>query len=152
MPQSLARVTIHIVFSTKNREAYLRNSKLREDLYAYMATILRDNVDSPALLINGVEDHIHGLVSLSRKFSIMKVIQEAKTETSKWLKRQSPKLGGFAWQSGYGVFSVSESNIPRVRAYIEAQEAHHQKMTFQDEFAELCRRHHINIDERYVWD
>lgn len=130
----------------------MRNLKLREDLYAYMATILRDNVDSPALLINGVEDHIHGLVSLSRKFSIMKVIQEAKTETSKWLKRQSPKLGSFAWQSGYGVFSVSESNIPRVRAYIEAQEAHHQKMTFQDEFGELCRRHHIEIDERYVWD
>ena len=117
-----------------------------------MSTILRDNVDSPALLINGVEDHVHGLVILSRKFAIMKVIQEAKTETSKWLKRQSPRLNEFAWQAGYGAFSVSESNIPQVRDYIMNQEDHHKKMTFQDEFRELCKRHNIAIDERYVWD
>jgi putative transposase len=73
MPQSLAKVTIHIVFSTKNRERDLQDSELRKELYAYMATILRDNVDSPALLINGVDDHVHGLVLLSRKFAIMKV-------------------------------------------------------------------------------
>ena len=152
MPQSLARVTIHIVFSTKNREAWLTDAELRNELYAYMATILRDSVDSPPLLINGVEDHVHALVFLSRKFAIMKVIEEAKTETSKWLKRQSPKLHGFAWQAGYGVFSVSESNIPQVREYIEKQEKHHKKMTFQDEYRELCNRHGIAIDERYVWD
>ena len=82
----------------------------------------------------------------------MKVIEEAKTETSKWLKRQSSQLRGFGWQAGYGVFSVSESNIPRVRDYIENQEEHHKKMTFQDEFRKLCKRHNIEIDERYVWD
>jgi REP element-mobilizing transposase RayT len=74
MPQSLAKVAIHIVFSTKNREPHLHDSDLWKELYAYMATILRDNVDSPALLINGVDDHVHGLVLLSRKFAIMKVI------------------------------------------------------------------------------
>jgi putative transposase len=152
MPQSLARVTIHIVFSTKNRDPCLRGATLRKELYAYMATILRDNVDSPALLLNGVEDHIHGLVLLSRKFAMMKVIEVAKTETSKWLKRQSPQLGNFAWQAGYGAFSVSESNIPQVRNYIGNQEEHHKRMTFQDEFRELCIRHNIAIDERYVWD
>ncbi len=152
MPQSLAKITIHIVFSTKNREPTLQDAELRKELFAYMATILRDNVDSPALLINGMEDHIHGLISLSRKFAIMKVIQEAKTETSKWLKRQSPRLSDFSWQAGYGAFSVSESNIPMLRKYIQNQEEHHRKMTFQDEFRELCNRHNIEIDERYVWD
>ena len=152
MPQSLAKVAIHIVFSTKNREPHLHDSDLWKELYAYMATILRDNVDSPALLINGVDDHVHGLVLLSRKLAIMKVIEEAKTETSKWLKRQSPQLRNFAWQSGYGAFGVSESNLPKVRKYIENQEEHHQKMTFQEEFRALCKRHSIDMDERYVWD
>jgi hypothetical protein len=82
----------------------------------------------------------------------MKVVEEAKTETSKWLKRQSVELQDFAWQSGYGAFSVSESKIPTVRAYIEGQEEHHRKMTFRDEFRKLCERHGIGIDERYVWD
>ena len=112
MPQSLAKITIHIVFSTKNRESCLKDPKLRKALYAYMATILHDNVDSPALLINGAEDHVHGLVLLSRKFAIMRVIQEVKTETTKWIKGQAPGLSGFAWQGGYGAFSVSESNLP----------------------------------------
>ena len=152
MPQSLAQITIHIVFSTKNRERSLQSSELRDQFYAYMATILRDNVDSPALLINGVEDHIHGLISLSRKFAIMKVIEEAKTETSKWMKRQSSELRSFAWQAGYGAFSVSESHISQVRAYIGNQEEHHKKMTFQDEFRKLCKRHRVAIDERYLWD
>ena len=80
MPQSLAQIYIHMVFSTKNRTPWLRDSGLRDELYAYMATILRDNVDSPALIINGVEDHIHALVRFSRRFAVMKVMQEAKTE------------------------------------------------------------------------
>jgi len=152
MSQSLARVTIHVVFSTKNREPYLRDTDLRHQLFAYMATILRDNVDSPALLINGVDDHIHGLIALSRKFALMNVIKEAKTETSKWLKRQAPELQAFSWQSGYGAFSVSESRLAAVRNYIANQEEHHRKSTFQDEFRRLCARHNLTIDERYVWE
>ena len=152
MPQSLAKVTVHLVFSTKNRVPDLRDRELRKELYAYMAAILRDRVDSPALLINGVEDHLHALVTLSRKFAIMNVVAEAKKETSKWLKRQAPQLSDFSWQVGYGAFSVSESNIVDVRRYIENQEEHHKKLTFQEEFRKLCERHGLEIDERYVWD
>ncbi len=152
MSQSVAKVALHLVFSTKHRRPWLKDAELRKELYAYMATILRDNVDSPAIIIGGVEDHVHILCLLSRKFAIMKLIEEAKTETSKWLKKQSPDLSDFAWQGGYGAFSVSESNIPQVKKYIANQEHHHKKMSFQDEFRELCKRHGIELDERYAWD
>jgi len=152
MSQSIAKVAIHIVFSTKNRKPWLQSQELRDDLFAYMATILGDNVDSPAILIGGVEDHIHALCLLSRKFAIMKVVQEAKTETSKWIKKQSRETRDFSWQGGYGAFSVSGSNIPQVKAYILNQEEYHRRMTFEDEFREICKRHGIEIDERYVWD
>jgi REP element-mobilizing transposase RayT len=152
MPQSLAQIYIHLVFSTKNRTPWLRDVDLRDQLYAYMATILRDNVNSPALIINGVEDHLHALIRLSRRFAVMKVVQEAKTETSKWLKRQLPAGGDFAWQAGYGAFSVSASWVEEVKKYIQNQPQHHQRMSFQDEFRELCRRHGLELDEQYAWD
>jgi REP element-mobilizing transposase RayT len=152
MPQSLAKVLVHLVFSTKHRTPWLRDRGLCSELYAYAATILRDTVDSPAILINGVEDHMHILHSLSRKFAIQDVVKECKTETTKWIKKQSTDLADFHWQNGYGIFSVSLSNIEAVKAYIANQEEHHRRMTFQDEFRELCRRHGIEIDERYVWD
>ncbi|MBC8351277.1 MAG: transposase [Planctomycetes bacterium] len=152
MPQSIARVALHIVYSTKHRRPWLKDRQLCEELYAYKATILRDNVDSPAIIINGVEDHIHALCLLSRKFPIMKVVEEAKTETSKWLKKQSQDTSDFAWQGGYGAFSVSESNVPQVKKYIQDQQEHHRRMTFQDEFRELCKRHGVELDERYAWE
>lgn len=117
-----------------------------------MATVLANDVDSPALLINGVEDHVHILCQLSRKFAIMDVIKASKTETSKWLKKQGPRLNGFQWQAGYGVFSVSQSNAAQVMDYVKNQEEHHKRMAFQQEFRELCIRHEIELDERYVWD
>jgi hypothetical protein len=117
-----------------------------------MATILRDEVDSPALLINGVEDHVHALVRLSRKHAVMKVVQEAKVATSKWLKLQPSVGDDFAWQTGYGAFSVSASLVDPVTAYIAAQAEHHRRMSYQDEFRELCRRHEVDLDERYAWD
>ena len=152
MSQSLAQVYVHFVFSTKNRMPWLQDGGLRDQLYAYLATILRDNVDSPALIINGVDDHVHALVRLSRKFAIMEVIQEGKVETSKWLKRQAALDSGFAWQAGYGAFSVSASLLEEVKRYIENQREHHRRMSFQDEFRELCRRHGLELDERYAWD
>lgn len=152
MAQSLSKVVVHLVFSTKQRTPWLRDRTLRTGLYAYMATILRNNVDSPAILINGVEDHIHILFLQSRKFALMDIVQEVKTETSKWLKKQSLASPDFTWQAGYGAFSVSELNVSKVRQYIGDQESHHERMTFQDEFRALCRRHGVEIDERYVWD
>jgi len=150
--QSLAQIYVHIVFSTKDRIPALSGEDLRDELYAYMATILRDNVDSPAIIIRGVDDHLHSLIRLSRKFPVMKVLQESKTETSKWLKRQ-PGIGrDFAWQGGYGAFSVSVSKLAEVKKYIQNQKQHHRRMSFQDEFRELCRRHDLELDERYAWD
>ena len=106
-----------------------------------MATILHNEVDSPAIIINGYEDHIHALCQLSRKFSIANVVQEAKTETSKWMKKHSPATSHFTWQAGYGAFSVSESKIPEVKSYIANQVEHHRRMSYQDEFRKLCERH-----------
>ena len=148
----LAKVLVHLVYSTKNRTPWLDDPGLREELYAYKATILRNNVDSPAVLIGGVADHVHIISLLSRKFAIKVVVEEAKTETTKWLKRQSPRLADFHWQSGYGIFSVSESNVEPVKRYIARQEEHHRRMSFQEEFRVLCQRHGIDVDERYVWD
>src|SRR5260221_5238457 len=125
MPQSLARVLIHIVYSTKGRVPWLKDEEIRRQLYAYKATILRDNVDTPALIIGGVEDHIHALCLLSRKFAIKDVIEESKTETTKWIKKQGPQYADFRWQSGYGIFSVSESNAEHVKQYIANQAEHH---------------------------
>ena len=117
-----------------------------------MATILRANVDSPALIINGVEDHLHALVRLSRKHPVMKVVQESKVETSKWLKRQPTVASDFAWQAGYGAFSVSASLLETTRRYIQDQQEHHERMSFKDEFRAICRRHGLELDERYAWD
>ena len=152
MPQSLARVLVHLVYSTKNRTPWLADPDLRSELYAYKATILRNKVDSPAILIGVIANPVHILAPLSRKSAIKDVIEEAKTETTKWLKKQSPRLADFHWQGGYGIFSVSESNVEPVKLYIANQEQHHAQMSFQDEYRTLCHRHGVDIDERYVWD
>lgn len=152
MPQSLAQIYVHLIFSTKDRRPWLRDASLRDQLYAYMATLTRNNVDSPAVVIGGVEDHVHALVRLSRKVPVMTVVQQCKVETSKWLKKQPSVPGEFAWQGGYGAFSVSASNVDEVVRYIRNQADHHRKMSFQDEFRALCQRHGIELDERYAWD
>ncbi len=145
-------MVVHIIYSTKDRRPWLKDPALRADLFAYNAAILKKDVDSPALIINGVKDHIHILCHLSRKIAIQKVLQTSKTETTKWLKKQKSALKDFHWQNGYGIFSVSQSNVAQVKRYITNQEEHHKTMTFQEEFREMCRRHGIAIDERYVWD
>lgn len=152
MPQSLAKVLVHIVYSTKDRRPWLQTEKIRSELYKYKAAILRDKVDSPALIIGGVEDHIHALCLLTRKFAIMDVIEASKTATTKWMKKQGSQYAEFQWQAGYGIFSVSESNSEKVKEYIVNQAEHHKKISFQDEFRALCKRHRAEIDERYVWD
>jgi putative transposase len=147
MPQSLANVLVHLVFSTKHRTPWLKDAALREQLYAVIGQALKD-VDCHPIKIGGVADHVHIFFALSRKVAIMKVVEEVKTESTKWLKKHAPSLSDFHWQAGYGAFSVSAEVI----TYIERQEEHHRKLSYQDEFRELCRRHGIEIDERYVWD
>ena len=151
MPQSLARVVLHVVFSTKHRAPFLKDLEVRTRLHAYMAGVLQ-HIGCEPILINGVEDHVHILCNLSRTVTIAKLVEEVKTEPSKWLKQQSPACADFHWQGGYSSFSVSQSNVDAVRAYIAGQEEHHRKMSFQDELRVLCRKHGVEIDERYVWD
>ncbi len=151
MPQSLARMVIHLVFSTKDREPFLRDLELRKRLHAYTAGILQ-NLKCEPILINGIEDHVHVLCNLSRTLSLAEVVEELKKSSSKWMKEQGAEYSRFYWQGGYGVFSVSQSNVESVRTYIEGQEDHHRTVSFQDEFRLFCRKHGVAMDERYVWD
>ena len=151
MPQSLAKILVHIVFSTKHRQPFLKNEEIRGELHAYTIGVLRA-LESPSLAINSVEDHIHILCRLSRKIAVMKLIEEIKTSTSKWIKTKGTPYRGFYWQGGYGAFSVSESKHADVARYIARQPEHHRRLTFQDEFRQLCAKHGLAIDERYVWD
>jgi putative transposase len=150
MPQSLAKVLVHLVFSTKQRERVLTND-IREELHRYIAGILK-NYESPAILINSVEDHLHILFSQSRNHSLADLAEQAKKGSSKWLKTKGPDFARFHWQNGYGAFSVSQSNVKQVTAYIQRQPEHHKRQSFQDEFLAFLKRHEIEYDERYVWD
>ena len=151
MPQSLSRVVVHLIFSTKHRQPWLKDASVRDELYRYTATTL-NTLDCTPIKINGVEDHIHLLFGLSRNHAIKRVVGEVKSDSSKWLKTNGDEYQNFYWQAGYGIFSVSESKVAEVKRYIEDQPQHHQKMSFQDEFRRICERHGIAIDERYVWD
>ena len=150
MPQSIAKNTLHLIFSTKNREPFLRKS-IRNNFHAYAATVLK-NMKCPALIINSVDDHVHILFTLHRTVSLSSTVGDLKSSSSKWLKTQSADLTGFAWQTGFGAFSVSESNIEATRIYIANQEAHHRTIPFQDEFRRFLVKHNIEYDERYLWD
>ena len=151
MPQSLSRVDVHLIFSTKNRQPSLKDAGVRDELYRYAATTL-NTLDCTPIKINGVEDHVHLLFGLSRNHAIKKVVGEVKSDSSAWIKKKDYEYKDFHWQAGYGIFSVSESKVAEVKRYIEEQQQHHQKMSFQDEFRRICERHGIAIDERYVWD
>ncbi len=151
MAQSLARILLHTVFSTKERRPFLHDEPLREELHCYLGGILT-NRDCQPLIIGGVEEHMHLLFALSRTATVADVVKELKRGSSVWLKTKSPTLEDFAWQNGYGVFSIGNSQVDAARAYIAGQAEHHRKISFQDELRELLRRYEIEFDERYVWD
>ena len=148
MPQSLSRVLIHLVFSTKNREPLIA-AEFLERTFTYLGGTL-GSLDCPPIRVGGMPDHVHLLFVLARTLPISKVVEEVKKESSKWAKQHVHP--GFYWQNGYGAFSVSPSNAAALREYIERQEEHHRTRTFQDEYRELLRRHEVEWDERYVWD
>ena len=148
MPQSLARVLVHLVFSTKNREPYI-GADARDRTFAYLGGAL-NSLDCPVLAVGGMPDHVHLLFGLARTLPLSKVVEELKKQSSKWAKEHVHPA--FYWQNGYGAFSVSPSNSPQVVEYIRDQEEHHRGKTFQDEFRETLRRHGIEWDEQYVWD
>jgi REP element-mobilizing transposase RayT len=150
MPQSLASLNVHIVFSTKNREPFI-DADLAPRLYGYMGGIIR-NTGSTLLTIGGIADHVHLLVSLGRQACIADLVRDVKANSSGWVHETFPTLARFTWQLGYGAFSVSKSVIERVKAYIANQEEHHKQETFQEEYLHFLREHEIEWDERFVWD
>jgi putative transposase len=150
MPQSLARLHVHLVFSTKNRDPLITD-RVRDALHGYIATVLQNLACAP-VLINSVEDHAHLLFDLARTVSISQVVEDVKKASSKWIKTQGPEFASFAWQSGYGAFAVSESNVEAVREYVANQREHHRKKSFQEEYRQFLDRHRIVFDERYAWD
>ena len=151
MPQSHAPVWLHIVFSTKERRAFLQMESFRDQMFRMLAYQVMES-GCVSASVGGHVDHVHLLVGLSRTITIADLVEHVKTETSKWAKKVREGNARFQWQSGYGAFSVSHSMKDKVDEYIRNQEQHHATRSFQDEYRRLCEKHGIGIDERYVWD
>ncbi len=151
MPQSLSCVRIHLVFSTKNRHPFLRDAALRTEMHAYLGGV-SGQLDCPPIIVGGPDDHVHLLCRLSRTISQADWVKELKRVSSVWVKQRAPALVEFAWQGGYGAFSVSASATDRTRDYIARQAEHHKQQTFQDEYRAFLTKHGLEWDERYVWD
>ena len=149
MPQSFASLHCHIVFSTKHRQPLI-NAELQPRLFEYIGGILR-NHSSPLIAAGGTPDHVHLLVSLSRTLSIADAVRLVKANSSGWMHDEL-QMPDFQWQTGYGAFAVSFSNIDAVKMYLANQEQHHQVQSYQNEFRELLRRHGLEWDEQFVWD
>jgi len=150
MGQSLVKNYIHIVFSTKYREPLI-HQPYENELHSYLGGICK-NLECHPIKIGGYIDHIHILCMLSKKIALMKLIEEVKSHSSKWIKTKDELLRNFYWQDGYGTFSVNPSEIDTVIAYIENQHEHHKKITFQDEYRAFLKKYKVEYDERYVWD
>jgi putative transposase len=150
MGQSLVKNYLHIVFSTKHRQ-HLIHKPVNEELYNYLGGICRD-LECYPVIVGGHTDHIHILCMLSKKIALIKLLEEVKSHSSKWMKTKAESLANFYWQDGYGAFSVNPSQAEVVKAYIQNQEEHHRKKTFQNEYRAFLKKYNVEYDERYVWD
>jgi putative transposase len=150
MAQSLSNVLLHIVFSTKLRHPWI-DTEIETELFKYLATACR-TLDCLSHAIGGADDHVHIACSLSRTISISKLVQEVKQDSSKWIKTKHERFADFAWQNGYGAFSIGQSQLGDLRGYIANQRDHHRRISFQDEFRQICKKYDVELDERYVWD
>ena len=150
MASTLTNLLYHIVFSTKHREPII-TSPIRNDLYAYMGGIIRGE-GGVLLEIGGMPDHVHLVTRFKSEPSVATMLKKIKSKSSQWLNDKPKRPGRFQWQVGYGAFTVSVSQLDAVRGYVQNQEQHHRRKTFQDEFRKLLERHNIAYDERYVWD
>jgi putative transposase len=159
MPQSLSVVYLHLVFSTKERRPLLRDGELRAEMHRFLGGVSR-KLGCPALIVGGVEDHVHILARFGRTISQAEWVKEMKRTSSLWIKERDPRVikerdprvSEFAWQAGYGVFSVNAAGVASVSEYIRRQEEHHHAAAFQDEFRTMLQQHGEVWDERYVWD
>ena len=151
MSQSLVQIYLHLVFSTKLRQGFLKDMTLRQGMHAYLAGICNQS-KCPALIVGGVEDHVHILCRLAKMLCVADFIRELKRDSSKWIKCKDSTMKDFKWQEGYGAFSISASHVKTLETYIAQQEEHHHAEPYQDEMRRLCREYEITLDERYVWD
>ena len=147
MAQSLAFLLVHVIFSTKDRRPFLRD-EIRPELHAYLATVVR-NLGCDCYRVGGVADHVHLAIRLPSTQPLADVIRKTKTTSSQWLKLRVPT---FEWQRGYAAFSVGPHDREALLWYIDGQEEHHHKVSFQDEFRKLLKHYGVEFDERYVWD
>jgi len=149
MSQSLSCLLVHLIFSTKERHPFLAQNELMLRTHAYLGGILRE-ASCPSLTIGGTADHVHAFFHLSRTQYVAKIVETLKSHSSRWIKAQG--IEKFAWQRGYGCFSVGQSQVQALIRYIQNQADHHLKVTFQDEFRQFLRRYEISFEEQYVWD
>jgi putative transposase len=150
VPQSLAQILVHVVFSTKNREPALADA-VHTELHAYIGGIIAHH-HGTLLKAGSVSDHMHLLIAHPRTSAPAELIQDIKTGSSKWIKSRGARYNQFHWQAGYGIFSVSASHRPDIASYFENQAEHHRRVSFQDEYRTMLRQYGIEYDERYVWD
>lgn len=150
MSKSLVNNYIHIIFSTKYRQPFIVR-QVEESLFSYLGATC-SALDCQAIITGGHIDHVHILCMLSKKIALMKLLQEVKANSSKWIKTKDETLANFHWQDGYGAFSVSPDEIDNVAAYIKNQKAHHAGQNFQEEDRGYLKKYKIDYDGRYVWD
>jgi REP element-mobilizing transposase RayT len=149
MSHTYTQLLIHIVFATAER-ASLITPEIREQLYPYIGGTMRD-VRAIPMIVNGTANHVHMLVSVPASLSVADLVRVVKANSSRWIHERWPERKRFAWQQGYGAFSVSESTASQVEKYIREQEEHHREFSFEQEFRVLLRKHNIEVDERYLW-
>jgi putative transposase len=150
MPSTYTNLLYHLVFSTKDRIPLITND-LQEELYAYIGGIIRAE-GGVQLEIGGITDHVHILAKIKPSIAVSEILGKIKANSSKWANDHKMNMRRFGWQEGYAAFSVSESQVPIVREYIQHQKEHHHKQTFQEEFVALLERHGIEYDPQYLWD
>src|SRR5688500_18206839 len=150
MAHTFTSLLTHIVFSTKDRFPMV-DREIREEMHRYITGIVR-NLKGKMMAIDGMADHVHMLVDCPSSVSIAELVRTVKANSSKWVHQKWRDRSKFAWQTGYGAFSVSKSNVADVIQYIESQEEHHRKMSFQEEVVAFLKKHEIEYDERYIWE
>lgn len=150
MGQSLVQNYVHIVFSTKYREALIY-PPYEQELHAYIGGTCKE-LECPVLIVGGYTDHIHILCMLSKKLALMTLVQKVKAASSKWMKTKDKSLENFFWQDGYGAFSVNPAEVDVVVNYIKNQHEHHQQKNFKEEYTAFLKKYNVSFDERYVWE
>ncbi len=149
MAQTLTRLLVHLVFSTKAREDLI-TIDVEPDLFAYIGGICRGH-GCTLLAAGGTANHVHLLVSMSKTLALSDLLLEIKRDSSHWIKTKGATFAGFHWQDGYGAFTIGESQIDALTQYIRNQREHHRTRTFEDEYRTLLRRYRVEFDERYLW-